>query len=160
MKRQTKTIGSQRFVGAWTGYCAALWALIFSLLHVVWAAGWYIGLPEEQARRAFQRTWFLAYDLVIAGMCGLAVPVALALVQPWGQRLPRRLLSVLAWCGTGLLVLRGGGALAQTVYLVAAGKYIPEPMHLYTVRFCLGAVLFGLSLWRFRRASPTPLDTA
>ena len=65
MKRQTKTIGSQRFVGAWTGYCAALWALIFTLLHLIWAAGWYVDLQQDQARKAFQKTWFVVYDLVL-----------------------------------------------------------------------------------------------
>ena len=94
---------------------------------------------------------FLVYDLTIAGMCTLAVVVALALVQPWGQRVPRRLLSVLACCGTGLLVLRGGGGFVETAYLMVVGKHTFEPMHLWDFWFSLGAVLFGLCLWRFRR---------
>jgi hypothetical protein len=82
---------------AWFGYGAALWALIFSLLHVVWAAGWYVGLQAEEARKAFDQPWFLAYDLIVAGICAFGVVVALALVQPWGRRLPRRLVGLLAW---------------------------------------------------------------
>ncbi len=151
---------SHRVAGAWAGYGAALWALVFTLLHVIWAAGWYVGLQQDQARKAFQKTWFLVYDLVIAGMCGLAVVVALALVQPWGQRVPRRLLSMLAWCGTGLLVLRVGGGFVETAYLMVVGKYTFEPMHLWDFWFCLGAVLFGLCLLRFRRVSPTPPHAA
>lgn len=149
----TTTVTSAGFKGSWAGYGAALWALIFAALHVVWAAGWYVGLPEEEARKAFQQTWFLVFDLVVAGMCALAILVALALVQPWGRRLPRWLLSLLAWGGTGLLVLRGGGGVIQTVYLVVTGRYVADPMHLYEVWFCLGAILFGLSAWRFRRVS-------
>lgn len=144
-----------RSKGALVEYGAALWALIFAAMHVAWAAGWYVGLPKEVARKSFQRTWFLVYDLVVAGMCALAVLVALALVRQWGRRLPRGLLSALLWSGTGLLVLRSGGALAQTAFLVTAGRYTPDLMHLYEIWFCLGAILFGLSAWRFRRVSRT-----
>jgi hypothetical protein len=143
--------------GAWVGYAAALWALVFTFLHVVWAAGWYVGLPEAEARWSFSRHWFLVYDLIIAGLCALAVPVALALVLPWGRRLPRRLVSLLAWSGTGLLVLRGGGGALQVGYWVVTEQYAPRPMHIYEIWFCLGAVLFGASLSRFRR---TPSDLA
>jgi hypothetical protein len=45
-------------------YGATLWALIFGLLHVAWALGWYIGLDAEMARKAFEHGWFLAYDLI------------------------------------------------------------------------------------------------
>lgn len=130
-----------------------MWALIFALLHVVWAMGWYVGLVEERAHQAFQQTWFLVYDLIVAGACVLAVAVALALVQPWGRRLPDRLISLLAWGGTGLLALRGGAGVVQVAYLAAMGRDVADPMVLWEVWFCLGAVLFGLSAWRFRRVS-------
>jgi hypothetical protein len=74
--------------GSWAGYGAALWALIFAAFHIVWATGWYIGLEGEPASTAFAKRWFLVYDLVVAGMCAFAVPVALALTLPWGRRLP------------------------------------------------------------------------
>ena len=135
----------------WIGYTAALWALVFAAFHVVWAMGWYIGLDQEPAGTAFARRWFLIYDLVVAGMCAFAVPVALALFQPWGRRVPRWLLGFLAWCGTGLLTLRGVGGVVQTAYFAAVGR----PLPLWTARwdawFCLGAVLFGLSTWTYWR---------
>ncbi len=53
--------------GSSVGYVAALWALIFAALHLAWAMGWYVGLDHESARQAFQRRWFLVYDLVAAG---------------------------------------------------------------------------------------------
>jgi hypothetical protein len=34
--------------------------------------------------------------------------LALALVRPWGRRLPRWPLTLLAWCGAVLLTLYGG----------------------------------------------------
>ena len=140
--------------GSWVAYGAALWALIFAVLHIVWAADWYVGLRAEDARKAFDRPWFLAYDLVVAGIRVLAVPVALALVRPWGRRLPRWLVGSLAWGGTGLLVLRGGGSVVQVLYMVAKGTFVARPMDLWEVWFYVGAVLFGLSTWRFWTAQP------
>jgi hypothetical protein len=138
---------------SWTGYAAALWALIFAVLHVVWAAGWYVGLDPELSRKAFQQRWFLIYDLVVAGLCAVAVWVALALVQPWGMRLPRSVVGGLAWCGSAVLILRGGAGAAQTAYVAATGRSILGVYRLWEVWFCLGALLFGLSTWRFWRAS-------
>jgi len=85
-------------------------------------------------------------------MCAFAVPVALALVRPWGRRLPRWLVGAFAWSGTALLVLRSGGSIVQTVYLVAAGRIVAEPMHLWELWFYLGTFLFCSSTWRFWRA--------
>ena len=141
---------------SWAGYAAASWALIFAVLHVVWATGWHIGLDEELSRKAFQQRWFLIYDLVIAGLCAVAVWVALALVQPWGKRLPRLLVGGLAWCGSAVLVLRGGAGAAQTAYVAATGRSIFTVYRLWEVWFCLGALLFGLSTWRFWHTSRGP----
>jgi len=146
-------IATNRSKGSWVGYSAALWALIFAGLHVVWAMGWYIGLHQELAEKAFQRQWFLVYDLVAAGLCLLAAVVALALVQPWGRRLPRSLIHLLAWSGAGLLVLRGAAGVMQAVYYLAIGGNKLDVFALWAIWFCLGAVLFGMSIWRFRRTS-------
>ena len=144
---------TQRFTHHRAGYGAALWALVFTLLHAAWAAGWYVGLPEAQARAGFQPTWFRMYNLVATGMCALAIFVALALVQAWGLGLSRRLLGVLAWGGTALLVLRSGAGGIQIVYQMMTGTYVPAITDLYDLWFCLGAVLFGVSLWQYRRVS-------
>lgn len=138
---------------SWVGYAAALWALIFAVLHVLWATGWYVGLDPELSRKAFEQRWFLIYDLVVAALCALAVLVALALVHPWGTRLPRTLVSGLAWCGSAVLLLRGGAGAAQTLYLAATGRSILVVYRLWELWFCVGAVLFGVSTWRFWRAS-------
>jgi len=144
---------SESLRSSWAGYGAALWALIFAAFHLVWATGWYIGLEAEPARTAFAKRWFLVYDLVVAGMCAFAVPVALALTLPWGRRLPRWLVGLFAWVGVGLLVLRASGSLIQLLYMVATGTFVPRPRDLWEVWFYLGAVLFGISAWRFWRAS-------
>jgi hypothetical protein len=138
---------------SWTGYAAALWALIFAVLHVTWAAGWHIGLDPECAREAFELRWFLIYDLVVGALCALAALVALALVHPWGMRLPRALVGGLAWSGSAVLILRGGAGAAQTVYVTATGRRILVLSRFWELWFCVGAVLFAVSTWRFWRVS-------
>lgn len=146
--RPTITNSTKR---SWFGYGAALWALIFAALHVAWAMGWYVGLDHESARQAFQRRWFLMYDLVVAGLCVLAFAVALALVQQWGQRLPYSLMGILAWGGTALLALRGAAGVAQDLYLAAFRRNLPAASAFWDLWFCLGAMLFGISVWHFWR---------
>lgn len=142
-----------RLKSRWVGYSAAVWALIFAVLHVVWAMGWYVGLHQESARKAFQQRWFLVYDLIAAGLCVLAVAVGLALVQSWGRRIPRALIGALAWGGAGLLALRGAAGVVQLVYLKAIGRDVSVMFAWWDVWFCLGAVLFSVSIWQFWRAS-------
>jgi hypothetical protein len=137
--------------GSWPAYGAALWSLLFALAHIVWAMGWYIGLREESARQAFQRTSFLVYDLIVAGLCVVAVFVALALVQSWGRRLPRHLLLLLGWGAAGLLGLRGVAGVIQGAYLLVVRPEAVGWMGLYDPWFCLGGALFGVSMWRFAR---------
>jgi len=124
MKSASKT---EVAVGMAVKYGAALWALIFALLHIAWAAGWYVGLPAEKAREAFQKPWFLAYNLIAAGMCAVAVPLALALTQQWGRRLPVRLLIFAGWSVAGILALRGVAGVIKMAYLTAIGENIANP---------------------------------
>lgn len=138
--------------GSWAAYAAALWAFIFAIFHVIWAAGWYVGLDPEWARAAFAHKPFLIYDLVIAGIGVFAVPVALSLVRPWGRRLPRRLVGLCAWGGTGLLTLGAVVSIVKTLYSVATGQFVVRPHSLLgNLWFYFGAVLFGLATWRFWR---------
>ena len=110
------------------GYGAALWALIFAALHVAWALGWYVGLDKELARQAFQRRWFLVYDLVAACLCVVAFAVALSLARQQKQPKPNSLVRKLAWAGTALLALRGAAGVMQDVYLAASGaNCAPRP---------------------------------
>lgn len=141
----------------WEAYAAALWALIFAVFHVIWAAGWYVGLDPEHARIAFAKTPFLVFDLLVAGMCAVAVPVALALAMPWGRRLPRRLVGLFAWGGTGLLALRSVTSIVQTAYLVGRRQFVVESEGLWELWFYVGAILFSIATWRFWFHQP-PLD--
>ena len=138
-------------VGPWVAYAAALWASVFAIFHIIWATGWYPLLDAEQARVAFAIPWHWAYDVVVAAMCVIAVPVALAPVMSWSQRAPRRFGYTLACSGSALLVLRSVASLVQTGYLVAAGRFRFAAMGIWEPWFYLGAILFSVSTWRSRR---------
>jgi hypothetical protein len=128
-------------------YAAACWALIFAFFHIVWAAGWYILLDPAQAQAAFASPWMLAYDLFVAAMCLVAIPVALALALRWGRHVPRRLLISLALIGTGLLVLRAVASLIQVAYFAVTGRFSFKLLGVWEPWFYLGAALFTLDLW-------------
>lgn len=144
--------------GHWISYAAALWALVFAIFHIIWAAGRYPLLDAERARIAFATPWKWAYDVVVAVMCVIAVPVALAPVMSWGERAPRRLIYTLAWIGTALLLFRSVASLIQAGYLVAAGRFRVTGLGIWEPWFYIGAILFSLSTWRsrhWRRAGGT-----
>jgi hypothetical protein len=93
----------------------------------------------------------------------LGAGLALALVIPWGRRLPRRLLLVASWA-VGLLLL--AYALANLVQhgLMKAGAIdTPEALgssaatwHLvfWDPFWLLGGVLFTAAAWQYGRAVP------
>jgi hypothetical protein len=142
---------SWRLSGPWVAYAAALWAAVFAVFHIIWGAGWYPLLDAEQARIAFANPWKWAYDVLIAVICVIAVPVALAPVMSWGRHLPRRLTYTLAWIGSALLVLRSTASLIQAGYLLGVGRFRFAALGIWEPWFYLGAVLFSLSTWRATR---------
>lgn len=152
MNRAARGRGANAPRFGWAAYAAAIWALIFALFHIIWAFGWYVGLNAEEARVAFARPVLYAYDVVVAGMCLVAVPVALAIAQPWGRRVPRRLVGFFVWTGTGLLVLRSVASIIQVLYLAVAGQFPRGGLGLWEPWFYLGAILWSLVTWRFWRA--------
>lgn len=135
----------------WVPYAAALWAGIFAAFHIIWAAGWSVGLDEEWARVAFAKPLFMAWDLVVAGFGALAVFVELALVRPWGRQAPRRFIVFCAWAGTGLLLVGTTFSVARTIYLVAKNRFTFPDIAIVDAGFYLGTILFCISTWQFCR---------
>ena len=133
----------------WAAYGAAIWAAIFAVFHSVWAAGWYPLLNAEGARIAFAVPWKWTFDVVVAAMCVIAVPVALAPVTSLGDYVSRRLVFALAIIGSVLLVLRSTASLIQVGYLISTGRF--AGVGIWEPWFYLGAVLFALSTWQSRR---------
>lgn len=120
----------------WTGYAACVWAGVFAAPHVWWMLGVSAGFPggDDTYAVALRNPWFVAYNLIVIILCGMGVVVALALVQPWGRRLPRWMLTTAAWGACALLTLRG---LAGLVVDGSADL-------LWWPTFLLGGLLFGL----------------
>ena len=140
------------FRDSWVAYAAALWSAIFAVFHIIWAAGWYPLLADpEQSRIAFAVPWKWWFDVIVAGICVAAVPIALALVMPWGRRVPHRLIITLAAIGAALLVLRSTASLIQIGYFIATGQFRFAAIGIWEPWFYLGAILFSLSTWRFGR---------
>lgn len=141
-------------IGPWVAYAAALWATVFACFHVIWALGWYPLLDAEGARQAFATPWKWTFNAVVAGMCVVAVPVALAPVMAWGRTAPRRLVRNVAVIGSTLLILRSVASLVQVAYLVITGRFRLSTLGIWEPWFYLGAVLFGLSTWRAKSSVP------
>ena len=134
----------------WAAYGAAIWAAIFAVFHIMWAAGWYPLLNAERARIAFAVPWKWWFDVAVAVMCVIAVPVALAPVTLLGRHLSRPLVFGLAVTGSALLVLRSTASLVQIGYLAAAGRL--TGIGIWEPWFYLGAVLFAKSTFEARSA--------
>ena len=92
-----------------------------------------------------------AWDLVVAGFGALAVFVELALVRPWGRKVPRQFIVFCAWAGTGLLLVGTAFSVARTIYLVAKDRFTFSDMGIVEPWFYLGTILFGISTWQFCR---------
>ena len=93
-------------------YGSAVLALLYALVSAYWTAGGTRllstvgGQVEDLARRGGSAA-------VLVGVCTVALKLAggvlgLALVRPWGRRLPQRPLRLLALAAGGLLTLYGG----------------------------------------------------
>ena len=147
---------SRPHVALWLAGATALWAAVFAAFHIIWAAGWYPLLNAAEARVAFATPWTWAFDAVVAVMCVIAVPVALAPVMSWGRRVPRRLITTLAWTGTALLVFRATASLAQSGFLLATGRLHIADLSVWEPWFWVGAILFTLTTWRANRVNEFP----
>ena len=138
-----------------TGYYAAAWSLVFAVLHVIWACGWYVGLNAEGAAKAFQKPWFLAYDLAVAELCFVALFLGLALSKPQERRRRnRRVVVAMSYAAAAILALRGVAGLTQSLYLLASGREVAMRSTAWDLWFCLGGMIFCLAVSRFRQ-TPT-----
>ncbi len=104
----------------WAGYAACVWGLVFAGISFYWGLGGGLGVDTlggtlEQLARArdpaiIPAVWVTGF-LKVAGAL-----LALALVEPWGRRLPRPLLLLLGSGAAAVLTLYGG-------LLVAGGRW-------------------------------------
>ncbi len=155
--------------GSWAGYAGCAWALAYVPIHVYWAL---VGspaplgeLPEALTEPAWrQANW--AASVVILG----AAALSLALVRPWGRRLPGWLLLGIAWLGAAFAVLHWVAFSADTVLRLTGvvdgsvttfdrwNLFVLEPWFLgMGVLLALAAVQHAR---RWPRASTTPRTLA
>ena len=88
--------------GEVAAYGAALALTPYLVIKVSWVAGALAGvLPTGDGMRTSE---WVALNLATIVMSGVGIVVALALVRPWGLRLPARLLVAGSWIGAGFLV--------------------------------------------------------
>ncbi|WP_046494188.1 hypothetical protein [Streptomyces odonnellii] len=89
-------------VGRVAAYAAALALTPYLLIKVSWVVGSLLGLLPVGA--GFGKTEWVVLNCATIGMAGIGIAVALALVRPWGMRIPGAPLAFCAWVGTGFLV--------------------------------------------------------
>ena len=151
---------------AWAAYAACVLALLSALLSFYWAAGGTIGLDtvggaiEELARARDPAGVALGLGAGVVKVAGGVL--ALALVRPWGRRVPRRLLAGVAWAASGVLALYGG-LLVAVGALVLAGVIGPAgPVDRTALRwhvlvwdlwFVVWGLLLGVAAWHYGRQS-------
>jgi hypothetical protein len=148
------------------GLAAFGWAVIFALMSLYWAAGGLVGgetLGVEIDRLAHERNpSFVAGLWAALGLKALAATLALALVQPWGRHLPRRLLLVLGGAtGVGITLYAVGNLVQHALMSIGAigtpdafGRHaLPWHLALWDPFWLLGGLLFLLATRGFQKVT-------
>ncbi|MGV9270175.1 DUF3995 domain-containing protein [Kitasatospora sp. NPDC003701] len=148
---------------SWPAYAACGWGLLFAGISFYWGVGGRAlldtvgGAIERRALAGDTAVYVAVWVTGVLKLFGAAL--ALALVRPWGPRLPRRAL-LLFGCAAAIGLTLYGGALDVTNALAAA--HVVEPStpiewkalwwHLWVwdLSFLVWGILFALALRRFR----------
>ncbi len=152
-------------VGAAFGACG--WAFLFAALSFYWALGGMAGVESAVspaiAQLARVRVPWLIAVLWITGILKLGSGLtALALVQPWGRKIPLWILLLLAWGAGTLFAVHGGLFFVVGVLALSGALSVSTPgpvLYSYTFLwgpwFLLGGILFLVTAWIAVRRSPT-----
>jgi hypothetical protein len=147
---------------AWAADAACVLALLSALPSFYWAAGGTIGLAtvggaiEELARARDPAGVALGVGAGVVKVAGAVL--ALALVRPWGGRVPRRLLGGVAWAASVVLTLYGGllvgvGALVLAGVIGPAGPVDRTALRwhvfLWDLWFLVWGLLLGVAAWHY-----------
>lgn len=150
-------------------YVAAGWAFLFAAPHLYWGAGgrfglrWSLAVRGQKEEELIRDPGFIASGLWgVAALCLLAGLIALATVQPWGRRIPRRVRLVGAWGVCVVLALR---AFLYPGFLFSGLRVLgivgiseqADPMWfrwdlvLWSPWFLVGSIVFGAAARSLRR---------
>jgi len=136
-------------------YAAFALALGYALVSLYWAAGGTRGLGtlggsiERLARSEDARAATVISIVIVVKLAGAFL--ALALVQPWGQRLPRRLLLIAGGVGSAVLILYGGvemlgEALVETGAVTPSGRVDWRALRWHLGVWDLWFLIWGVAL--------------
>jgi len=152
----------------WAGYAACGWGLVFAAVSFYWGSGGTLGADTiggsiERLAEAHDPVIFLA--LWVTGLLKVAgALLALALVRPWGRRLPRRATMAVGWTVAAVLTAYGGILVAGEALVVGrvirpsapvAWKPLLWHLYLWDMSFLIWGILFGVATWRFRSLGTT-----
>jgi hypothetical protein len=103
-------------------YAGVVAALVYAALKSAWGLGATVGITDVARFERFVGgfggfAWFATWGTVVLAV--LAAGLLLALVEPWGQRLPRRTLRAAAWLGAAVLAVPGFAGVAESVLTYA-----------------------------------------
>jgi hypothetical protein len=150
----------------WAAYAACALALLSAIPSFYWAAGGTSGLDtvggaiEELARARDPAGVALGVGAGVLKVAGAVL--ALALVRAWGRRVPRRLLSGVAWAASAVLTLYGAllvavGALVLAGVIRPAGPVDRTALRwhvlLWDLWFLIWGLLLGVAAWHYGRQS-------
>ncbi|MFC4908827.1 DUF3995 domain-containing protein [Actinomadura gamaensis] len=131
-------------------YLAALWGVLFSAVHVYWLADGRLGLPD--GRSIYGTPALLVIDVIAIPASLGATGMALALVRPWGRRLPSRALAVTVWGTAALLVLHALPSVPDWAALLVGARDSADftseerfATFLYEPWFLTGGILFAVA---------------
>ncbi|MDH6108598.1 hypothetical protein P3T36_005500 [Kitasatospora sp. MAP12-15] len=149
----------------WPAYAACGWGLIFAGISFYWGCGGRAlldtvgGAIERSALAGDTAIYVAVWVTGVLKLVGAAL--ALALLRPWGRRLPRRVVLFFAWIAAVGLTLYGG---VLEVTNVLAATHVVKPStpiewkalwwHLWVwdLSFLIWGLLFASALRQFRRA--------
>jgi uncharacterized protein DUF3995 len=148
-------------LAAWAAYAACAWAFLFAALSFFWAAGGRTGLHPLELGVASNNFIWIIINLGAGIMKVLIGLLALALVQPWGRIVPRKLLRACVWVlGIGMFLYGALGLISDVLHVTgiindpASAKWFFWYLVLWDPWWILGGMLYIAVAWFTRR---TPL---
>lgn len=171
-RASTSAAGVPRW-GVYAGYAAFGCALLFAVVSGYWALGGTLGLDtvgREAVRLSRSGDVGIRLALWLVSLLKLiGALLALALVRPWGSRLLRRWMLLLAgWGGAALLVAYGTAQIGIQVLVVVGVIAAPSDMdwrgfhgHLYLWDpwFVVWGLLLGATVLGRTRAGRSPVGS-
>lgn len=143
--------------GPFFGYATAAWAFAFAVVHVYWAFGGGLGLPEGFS--VPDHLPLLIIDIIAVPLCVAGGVLGLALVRPFGARFPRWMRLAGAWAMSALCLVHSVPTVIMAALVLARGEQdalaLPEKFSYFAYEpyWFLGGVLVAAAAWRHQRAT-------